>query len=944
MAKSKITIATLVVISIVLASSFMYLSNCGNLVYASTSTNLTGTASTENLLKFEWPQFMGDSAFSRFSNGPAPATSDILWKANVSFIQSYLAAFNGMIFATTNTSVLALDPETGSVIWSTVVPMNGTWPVAYKLDNTRMLVESTCLETETGKILWTSTDFCADTGNFNSNSYSPEEKMFFIKMNAFVQAWDFSDLSNPPKLAWTTYVPGGGRVGSGVTYGDGKVFPGSFQDLQMAIDAKTGKVLWTTRTKTPMIFDGSYYQGKFIRGGTDDNTMYCFDADSGEILWTFAAGTDGYFTSGTAVAYGMVYEPNKDGATYAINVTDGKLVWKYQGPGTMLFPGLPTVADGKVYVTSGQNAQYGSNVGASEFACLDAFTGQPIWKLPIEAYAPRESVAIAYGNLYLIPGDVTKAVDSTSGSEYSLKSQIWAIGASSSQLSGSSWPMFRHDAARTSIGQNGPSNLTLAWKFATEGAVYSSPSVVDGIVYFGSQDKNIYAVNAWSGTLIWKYATTDAVEATPAIVNGKLATGGEDGYVYCLSAYNGSLIWKTFVNGSQPITFGAAVMLRSSPAIANNTVYIGSLDSYLYALNFTDGSIIWKYQTLGPIESSPTVANGAVYISSEEPANGGLYKLNATTGELIWKKEIPYEYQFTGGNDIQGSVTVANGMVYASANLRTYYGLNDANGEQIWKYTNPDATEFIVSTPIYLNGQLFVIDKFDLACLNASTGKKIWSSYTGDELYVAPSYADNKIYMVTSQRNIFILNAINGEKIGKYVTPSASWSSPTPYGGRLYVGNNDWNLYCLAEYTAQNTNINLQVDNSKIKLGTSLKVYGVLSPALPNSTITLTFTKPDGTKDNIKTAVAPDGAFSVNYTPNISGNWQVAADFVSNNQYFTSVTSENVQFQVTSGIEITLPTDYTSILIISVLLIVAIVATILLLIRNRTQKPKQANT
>ena len=92
--------------------------------------------------------------------------------------------------------------------------------------------------------------------------------------------------------------------------------------------------------------------------------------------------------------------------------------------------------------------------------------------------------------------------------------------------------------------------MTLAWKFPTNGAVMTSPSVVAGIVYFGSQDKNIYAVNAWSGTPIWNFTTLDAVEASPAIVNGKLVTGGEDGYVYCLNAYNGSLQWKTFVNGS----------------------------------------------------------------------------------------------------------------------------------------------------------------------------------------------------------------------------------------------------------------------------------------------------------------------------------------------------------------------------------------------------------
>ena len=96
---------------------------------------------------------------------------------------------------------------------------------------------------------------------------------------------------------------------------------------------------------------------------------------------------------------------------------------------TMLWPGFPTVADGKIYATTGEAAQYGGEVGTSEFVCLNAYTGALKWKLPIEALAPRESVAIAYGKLYIIPGSVTDAVDAISGSEYDIFNQVWAIGS-----------------------------------------------------------------------------------------------------------------------------------------------------------------------------------------------------------------------------------------------------------------------------------------------------------------------------------------------------------------------------------------------------------------------------------------------------------------------------------------------------------------------------------
>ena len=782
-------------------SSCVALSNQnGHLVNASTENeDAAGSTDGNILLQYEWPQFMGDSSFSRFSAGPAPATADILWKANITGIQSYISAFNGMIFVATTTSVFALDRETGSTIWNTTIPMSGTWPVAYKIDNTHMVVESSCLETQTGRILWNSSDFSADTGIFTPNVYSPEEKMFYTKVDSYIKAWSFSDPSKPPTLQWTTYIPGGTRVGSGIAYGDGKVFPGSMQCRQIALDAQSGATVWDTATKGPMIFAGAYSEGKFFRGGTDDNTMYCFNTTTGKIIWTFTPETkEGYFTTTCAVAYGMVYELNKDGHLYAFDIKTGDVVWKYQGPSTLLWPGSPTVADGKVYATTGQAAQYHGQESISEFVCLDAFNGGLIWRLPIEALAPRESVAVAYGRLYLIPGNVTTAVDSVSGSEYTTINQVWAIGASSPLVDSSPWPMFRKDARHSSVAQGGPSNLTLAWNFTTSGAVVSSPSVSDGIVYVGSQDRHVYALGAWSGNLLWKFKTLGTIESSLAVANGRVFTGGDDGYAYGLDAYTGKLLWKTFVDGNVEITYGAAVLLRSSPTVAENKVYLGTLDGYLYALNVNNGNVVWRFETEGPVMSSPAIADGAVYFSAQEPTSAAIYKVDANNGGLIWRITVPYEWQFTGGTDMLASPSVANDMVFASSNMRTFYGINAANGDIIWNFTNPAATEFLVSSPIYVNGELFIIDKFNITSLNASTGQTIRTFFTGDELYLSPSYSDGKIYIVTSERNIYVFNATSGEKISSFTTPSSSWSSPALYGGRLYVGNNDWNVYCFS--------------------------------------------------------------------------------------------------------------------------------------------------
>jgi outer membrane protein assembly factor BamB len=833
------------------------------------------------LLQYEWPQLQGDPSFARFSQGPAPEAPDILWKTNITGIQSYVSAFNGKVFATTKTEVFALDKDTGGILWHTDVPAPG-WLSVYKIDNTHLVVGNSSLDVETGEMLWTSPVFSANPSPFFvANVYSPEEKMFYVKVGSYVQGWDFSDPSVLPTLEWETYVEDGGTVGSGVQYGDGKVFPGAYGPHQVALDARTGDELWNTNTKTPMVFSGAYSEGKFFRGGGHDNSLYCFAADSGEILWTFDPETeDGYFCIGPAVAYGMVYELNKDGYLYAVDVDTGDLVWKYKGPGPLIFPGSPSVADGKVYATTGQTASYTGQESESEFACLDAYTGRVIWTLPIEAFAPRESVAIAYGNLYLIPGDVTTSVDVESGEEYATFNQAWAVSTKS-------WPVFRHDSAHTASGQSAPVNLALRWNFTTNGAVISSPSIADGKVYVGSYDKNLYCLDSRTGSFIWKFATNDSIKSSPAIADGRVYLGPDDGYVYCLDASNGSLLWSAEAGGPIEVNFGAAPALRSSPTVDNGKVYVGSLDTDVYCLEAADGRVNWTFNTEGHITSSPAVVNGTVYIVSEELSTGALYKLNAADGSFVWKRELPYELIQTGGTDMHASPTVADGMVFTSSNVKKYYAINTASSGLVWTYQTSGAGEFIVCSPPYENGKLFVVDHYSIVSVDASTGEALWSTYLGEELYDSPSYADGKVFVVTDQRSVYVLNATDGEKLSFFKTESNSYSSCSIYEGMVYLGSNDWNIYCLAEDSATTGTISYELPKQAV-VGESVKCSGYLNPAYPNASVTVSFVKPDSSHTEMQIVTSKQGTFNFTFNPDVSGNWTVASHWQTDKSYYTS--------------------------------------------------------
>src|SRR5207248_4389761 len=106
--------------------------------------------------------------------------------------------------------------------------------------------------------------------------------------------------------------------------------------------------------------------------------------------------------------------------------------------------------------------------------------------------------------------------------------------------------MFRGNAAHTgTYPGTGPREFhRVKWKFPTGARVVSSPVIQDKIDYFGSDDGNVYAVDAESGQQIWKTATRDPVPCTPAIDHGTVYVGSYDRKFYALDAQSGAVKWK----------------------------------------------------------------------------------------------------------------------------------------------------------------------------------------------------------------------------------------------------------------------------------------------------------------------------------------------------------------------------------------------------------------
>lgn len=113
------------------------------------------------------------------------------------------------------------------------------------------------------------------------------------------------------------------------------------------------------------------------------------------------------------------------------------------------------------------------------------------------------------------------------------------------------------------------------------GPMQSSPALAGNRLYVGSDDGNLYAVDATSGAVVWAFPTGGSIISSPAVATGGaqpvIVVGSDDGNVhFVLDAGTSAASMATF-------SIGAAV--RSSPAIgADGTVYVGADDGRLYAI------------------------------------------------------------------------------------------------------------------------------------------------------------------------------------------------------------------------------------------------------------------------------------------------------------------------------------------------------------------------
>ncbi len=349
------------------------------------------------------------------------------------------------------------------------------------------------------------------------------------------------------------------------------------------------------------------------------------------------------------------------------------------------------------------------------------------------------------------------------------------------------WPMFRHDLSHTGYSTSwAPSTNRTLWNYPTSGAVESSPAVSDGMVFVGSYDNTVYALNYSTGELAWTYTTGGAVASSPAVSDGMVFVGSYDNSVYALSATTGALIWSYPTND----------WVVSSPAVADGKVFVGSYDTKIYAFDAFTGAFIWSYPTGDYVRSSPAVADGKVFVGSFDSK---VYALDASMGTHLWN------YPTGGAVYSSPAYSYVFGMVYVGSLDGNVYALDASTGEEQWSYFTG---QNVVSSPAVAYDNVYVGSYYEdgkVCALDAYNGDLVWVRTTGNHSVVSsPAVASGKVYVGSNDwtgkggeviGKVCALDAWTGEPVWNYTTGGIMTSSPAVADGNVYVGSGDTKVY-----------------------------------------------------------------------------------------------------------------------------------------------------
>ncbi len=379
------------------------------------------------------------------------------------------------------------------------------------------------------------------------------------------------------------------------------------------------------------------------------------------------------------------------------------------------------------------------------------------------------------------------------------------------------WPEFRGPTGQGhAIGEKIPvqwsATNNVAWQSAIPGKGWSSPVLASGQVFLTSAVEEgsaislrVIAVEASSGKLAWNVEALRGESGAAKQIHNKNSLASptpliEGGRIYAHFGHmgtaaldlQGEVIWRQTGLSYRPVHGNGG-----SPALAGDLLIFncdGAEDPVLAALDKKTGAIRWKTARQSKARnkfsfSTPLLIeeDGRTVLIS--PASGFVGGYAPETGKELWRVD------YGDGYSVVPRPVFGNGLLFIGSGFDrpVLYAIDPkgASGdvtESHVKWTQPKGAP---NTPsVLLAGQeLYVVSDAGIAsCLEAATGKQIWSERLGGNFSASPVLAENRIYAVNEAGTTFVFEIGRTFKLlAKNELNERSLASPALIDGAIFI-------------------------------------------------------------------------------------------------------------------------------------------------------------
>jgi outer membrane protein assembly factor BamB len=353
----------------------------------------------------------------------------------------------------------------------------------------------------------------------------------------------------------------------------------------------------------------------------------------------------------------------------------------------------------------------------------------------------------------------------------------------------------------------------IRWKTEIHGSGHSSPVVYNNQIWVTTatmDGKELYAVctDFTTGKILYdlkvftvenpvgKHGINTFASPTPCIENGFVYVHFGSMGTACLKTSDGSVVWKR-----TDLKCNHVQGPGSSPVLYKNLLILhfeGTDVRYIVALDKSTGKQVWRtdrpdepYQPLAGIGKKSYVTPLIINVKGRDLliSNGSAVccAYDPLTGKEIWRviggaeSTVPMPFYENGRLFFYtGSVNNPAGGTYTDL-----FAVNpDGNGDItstniIWKKRD-DQSHTQILTPVIKDGLIYtVISRNILMCIDAATGKEVWSERVRADHNASPVFAAGNVWFFSIKGDVLAVRAgRNYNVITQFQMDSGIWATP----------------------------------------------------------------------------------------------------------------------------------------------------------------------